>query len=208
MFHLRCLSSLVLQDSALDSTRTGSHILKCRPDYFYLEANSTNPDQPAPNGAVWSGFILFAIKAAKIYHQIRKQTTLAELWMVRKCIQIQGKRGSIYSKWYDISPVSTVWIQIRPKKIGYRLSASDKTCRQLGNRVNYYKTCRQLGERVNYYKTCPQQGERVKGDSNPNGKYVISEKALWTMNFDTSIIKIGRKMGKLWAFKELNMANI
>ena len=28
------------------------------------------------------------------------------------------------------------------------------------------------------------------------------------MNFDTSIIKIGRKMGKLWAFKEFNMANI
>ena len=30
--------------------------------------------------------------------------------------------------------------------------------------------------------------------------------ALRTMNFDTSIIKIGWKMGKLWAFKEFNMA--
>ena len=39
-----------------------------------------------------------------------------------------------------------------------------------------------------------------KGDSNPNDKYVLSERALWTMNFDTSIIKIRWKMGKLWAF--------
>ena len=28
-----------------------------------------------------------------------------------------------------------------------------------------------------------------------------------TMNFDTSIIKIGWKMGKLWAFNEFNMAD-
>ena len=28
------------------------------------------------------------------------------------------------------------------------------------------------------------------------------------MKFDTSIIKIGCKKGKLWAFKEFNMANI
>ena len=50
--------------------------------------------------------------------------------------------------------------------------------------------------------------KHIKGDSNPNDKYVLSERALWTMNFDTSIIKIGWKMGKLWAFKEFNMANI
>ena len=48
----------------------------------------------------------------------------------------------------------------------------------------------------------------LKGDSNPNDKYVLSERAPYTMNFDTSIIKIGWKMGKLWAFKEFNMANI
>ena len=48
----------------------------------------------------------------------------------------------------------------------------------------------------------------LKGDSNPNDKYVLSERAVWTMNFDTIIIKIGLKMGKLWAFKEFNMANI
>ena len=48
----------------------------------------------------------------------------------------------------------------------------------------------------------------VKGYSNPNDKYVLSVRALWTINFDTSIIKIGWKMGKLCAFKEFNMANI
>ena len=48
----------------------------------------------------------------------------------------------------------------------------------------------------------------IKGDSNPNDKYVISEKAPWTMKFNTSIIKISWKMGKLFAFKEFNMANI
>ena len=35
----------------------------------------------------------------------------------------------------------------------------------------------------------------LKGDSNPNDKYVLSERALWTMNFDTSIIKIGWQTG-------------
>ena len=48
----------------------------------------------------------------------------------------------------------------------------------------------------------------VKGDSNPNDKYVLSERALLTMNFDTSVIKIGWKMSKLWAFKKFNMAAI
>ena len=33
--------------------------------------------------------------------------------------------------------------------------------------------------------------EIIKGDSNPNYNYVLSERALQTMNFDTSFIKIG-----------------
>ena len=49
---------------------------------------------------------------------------------------------------------------------------------------------------------------RLKGDSNPNDKYVLSVRALRTMYFDTSITKIGWKMGKLWAFKDFNKANI
>ena len=48
----------------------------------------------------------------------------------------------------------------------------------------------------------------LKGDSIPNDKLILSERALWTMNFDTSVIKIGWKMGKLWALKKFNMANI
>ena len=48
----------------------------------------------------------------------------------------------------------------------------------------------------------------IKGNSNPNDKYVLSKRALCTMNFDISIIKIGWKMGKLWASKEFNMATI
>ena len=48
----------------------------------------------------------------------------------------------------------------------------------------------------------------IKGDSNPNNKYVLSERSLWTMNFDTSIIKIVWKMGNLWAIKKFNVANI
>ena len=47
-----------------------------------------------------------------------------------------------------------------------------------------------------------------KGDSNTNDKYVLFERSIWTMNFGTSIIKIDWKMGKLWAFKEFNIANI
>ena len=35
-----------------------------------------------------------------------------------------------------------------------------------------------------------------KGDSSPNNMYVLSERALWIMNFDTSIIEIGEKNGK------------
>ena len=33
------------------------------------------PDHTAPMGAVWSGFILFAILASKGYKQVRSQTT-------------------------------------------------------------------------------------------------------------------------------------
>ena len=47
-----------------------------------------------------------------------------------------------------------------------------------------------------------------KGDRNPNNKYVSLERALKTMNFDTSVSNVGLKMRKLWAFKEINMADI
>ena len=31
----------------------------------------------------------------------------------------------------------------------------------------------------------------LKGDSNPNDKYILSDRDLWTMNFDTNFYKIG-----------------
>ena len=49
---------------------------------------------------------------------------------------------------------------------------------------------------------------KVFSKSNPNYKYVLSERGLWTMIFDTSTIKIGWEMGKIWAFKKFNMANM
>ena len=41
-----------------------------------LEANSMNPDQTAPKGAVWSGSILFANMATKGQKQMREQPTM------------------------------------------------------------------------------------------------------------------------------------
>ena len=43
---------------------------------FVMEANTMNPDQTAPKGAVWSGSILFAIKIIKVHKQMREQTTI------------------------------------------------------------------------------------------------------------------------------------
>ena len=37
---------------------------------------------------------------------------------------------------------------------------------------------------------------------------IFYKKELYNVHFDTSFIKIGGKMGKLWAFKEFNMADI
>ena len=41
-----------------------------------LKSNSMNPNQTAHKRAVWSGFLLFAIKATKVHHQMTKQTTI------------------------------------------------------------------------------------------------------------------------------------
>ena len=47
----------------------------------------------------------------------------------------------------------------------------------------------------------------LKGDSNPYDYYVSNEGALLTLDVDTSIIKIGCTMRKLWSFKESNMTD-
>ena len=47
---------------------------------FIIEANTMNPDQTAPKGAVWSGSLLFAILATKVHiKQMRMQTTTVVL---------------------------------------------------------------------------------------------------------------------------------
>ena len=46
---------------------------KCTPDFFFIiEANTMNPDQTAPMGAVWSGSIVFAKSATKVHQQMRE----------------------------------------------------------------------------------------------------------------------------------------
>ena len=54
---------------------------------------------------------------------------------------------------------------------------------------------------------CADVWQCLKGDSNPYDYYVLKEGALLTLDVDTSIIKIGCKMRKLWAFKEFNIAD-
>ena len=48
--------------------RLSSDQYACRiSEYFIMEANTMNPDQTAPKGAVCSGFILLAILATKVH---------------------------------------------------------------------------------------------------------------------------------------------
>ena len=47
--------------------------------YFCQQANSVDPDQIAPRGAVWSGSTLFAKNDFKNHKQMRKQTTIVVL---------------------------------------------------------------------------------------------------------------------------------
>ena len=41
-------------------------------DELSIEANSMDPEQTAPTGAVWSGSALFAIEASLTFQQTRK----------------------------------------------------------------------------------------------------------------------------------------
>ena len=51
--------------------------------YFCLHANSVNPDQTAPEGAVWSGSTLFAEMTFKNHKQMTKQTTIVVIGSLR-----------------------------------------------------------------------------------------------------------------------------
>ena len=48
---------------------------------FTAKTNTMNHDQTAPKGAVWYGFILFAIKDTKSLKQMREQTWIVvQIW--------------------------------------------------------------------------------------------------------------------------------
>ena len=51
--------------------------------YFCIQANSVDPDQTAPRGAVWSGSTLFAEMTFKNHKQMTKQTTFVVIGSLR-----------------------------------------------------------------------------------------------------------------------------
>ena len=53
-----------------------------------IEANSVNPEQTAPIGAVWSGSTLFVIEASYTFQQTRKQTTFVAIGAFRVSTQV------------------------------------------------------------------------------------------------------------------------
>ena len=48
-----------------------------------IEANSVDPEQTAPIGAVWSGPTLFAIEASEIFQQTRKAEDFCCDWRTK-----------------------------------------------------------------------------------------------------------------------------
>ena len=50
---------------------------------IYIQANSVDPDQTAPRGAVWSGSTLFAKMTFKNHKQMTKQTTIIVIGALR-----------------------------------------------------------------------------------------------------------------------------
>ena len=67
---------------------------------FTMEANTMNPDQTAPTGAVWCGSMLFAIKVTKIHSRWESRQQL--LWMPGKVLN---------HEWYHFLPLpSEIWV--------------------------------------------------------------------------------------------------
>ena len=50
--------------------------------YFCMQANSVDPDQTAPRGAVWPGSTLFAKRIFLNHKQMTKQTTIVVTWQL------------------------------------------------------------------------------------------------------------------------------
>ena len=52
-------------------------------DILNIEANSVDPEQTAPIGAVWSGSTLFAIEASYTFKQTRKADDFCCDWRIK-----------------------------------------------------------------------------------------------------------------------------
>ena len=52
-------------------------------DELSIEANSVDPEQTAPIGAVWSGSTLFAIEASYTFQQTRKADNFCCNWHIK-----------------------------------------------------------------------------------------------------------------------------
>ena len=88
-------------------------------EYFFMEANTINPDQTVPGeiGAVWSCTILFAIQANKMHARMREQTTN---------VVKGGKRVSIHLNNISKYTITTAYNKGKTEKIMIRLCLNIK----------------------------------------------------------------------------------
>ena len=62
---------------------SAEYFLQTFQTYFCIQANSVDPDQTAPKGAVWSGSTLFAKMTFLNHKQTTKQTTIVVIGSLR-----------------------------------------------------------------------------------------------------------------------------
>ena len=73
-----------------------------------MEANTMNPYQTAPKRAVWSGSILFASKASKVYKQISEQTPIVDIAVKTLCSRNWHVKKPVSDDIQKLKPCSTV----------------------------------------------------------------------------------------------------
>ena len=73
--------------------------------YLITEANTMNPD-----GAVWFGFILFAIKATKLHKQMRQQTTIVVKSGKRVFLVYSLLAGKGLTSWLSFAMLNDVFV--------------------------------------------------------------------------------------------------
>ena len=67
---------------------SSAEVVRCKKlpnitDKLSIEANSVDPEQTAPIGAVWFGSTLFALEATKTLQQTRNQTNFVAIGALR-----------------------------------------------------------------------------------------------------------------------------